>query len=86
MLDIDILDFKGRVIGHPARATRRGSLILPHPGICDRGFVFVPLAEIAPHWRHPLLDVTARNVLLRRAGLRRGVVELNSAPPSDAED
>ena len=52
-LDIDILDFGGRIVGHPARETRRGTLILPHPGIADRGFVLVPLAEVAPRWHHP---------------------------------
>lgn len=28
-------------------------LILPHPRLQDRGFVLIPLAEIAPAWRHP---------------------------------
>ncbi len=28
-------------------------LILPHPRLQDRAFVLVPMAEVAPDWRHP---------------------------------
>jgi 2-amino-4-hydroxy-6-hydroxymethyldihydropteridine diphosphokinase len=39
-----------------------------------RGFVLVPLADIAPHWRHPVLGVTPAALLKRSPGLRRGIV------------
>jgi 2-amino-4-hydroxy-6-hydroxymethyldihydropteridine diphosphokinase len=33
-------------------------LILPHPRIQDRAFVLVPMADVAPEWRHPVLGKT----------------------------
>jgi 2-amino-4-hydroxy-6-hydroxymethyldihydropteridine diphosphokinase len=38
-----------------------------------RGFVLVPLAEVAPHWRHPVLGASARELLARDPRLRRGI-------------
>lgn len=40
-----------------------GDLILPHPRIQDRGFVLIPLADIAPLWRHPVTGKTVREML-----------------------
>ena len=33
--------------------------LLPHPRMAKRAFVLLPLAEIRPEWRHPVLHRTA---------------------------
>ena len=37
--------------------------ILPHPRAHERAFVLRPLADVAPGWRHPLLGLTAAEIL-----------------------
>jgi 2-amino-4-hydroxy-6-hydroxymethyldihydropteridine diphosphokinase len=46
-LDIDILLFDDVILDTPV-------LQLPHPRMTERGFVLVPLAEIAPDWVEPV--------------------------------
>lgn len=38
-------------------------LILPHPRLAERAFVLTPLADIAPHWRHPTLHRSVKEML-----------------------
>jgi 2-amino-4-hydroxy-6-hydroxymethyldihydropteridine diphosphokinase len=45
-LDLDLLDHDGKI-------RRAGAPLLPHPRMRDRAFVLLPLAELAPDWRHP---------------------------------
>ncbi len=55
-LDLDIIDFNGMIRSGDA-------LHLPHPGIAERHFVLQPIAEMAPHWRHPVNGLTAQQML-----------------------
>ena len=55
-LDLDLIDFGGVVdpVGPP---------VLPHPRLAARAFVVLPLAELAPGWRHPVTGRTVADLI-----------------------
>ncbi|MSO75080.1 MAG: 2-amino-4-hydroxy-6-hydroxymethyldihydropteridine diphosphokinase [Alphaproteobacteria bacterium] len=53
VLDLDLLDHDGQIGRWPAEGTRP-ALDLPHPRLTTRAFVLMPLAALAPDWRHPV--------------------------------
>ncbi len=59
VIDIDIL-----LVGEEDDASQAAlemnqeELVIPHPRMAKRGFVLLPLAEIAPHLVHPVLHKT----------------------------
>ncbi len=53
-----------RTLNLAAQRTRTpDQLILPHPRLQERAFVLVPMMDVAPDWRHPLLDLTVAAML-----------------------
>jgi len=56
-LDLDIVDHAG-LVSKPGETP-----ILPHPRMTDRAFVLLPLAEIAPDWRHPVTGAAIADLI-----------------------
>ena len=76
VLDLDLIDYGGAIA--PDAETHKhwrelpleqqmtqapDQMILPHPRVQDRPFVLVPLRDVAPDWRHPVLAVSVDDLL-----------------------
>jgi 2-amino-4-hydroxy-6-hydroxymethyldihydropteridine diphosphokinase len=71
-LDLDLLLFEDLIVQTPR-------LTLPHPAMHERGFVLIPLTEIAPQLLHPGLNKTIQQLLegLEKTGGREGIERLS---------
>lgn len=58
LIDIDLIAVGDAVADTP-------ELTLPHPRMHLRDFVLRPVAQLDPGWRHPLLGLTAAQLLAR---------------------
>ena len=56
LIDIDILFYDDLVLESPA-------LVIPHPHVHERGFVLLPLLDIAPDLVHPVKQRSVRDML-----------------------
>ena len=82
IIDLDILFYGDALIHEPG-------IEIPHRRLADRRFVLVPLAELAPEWRHPVSHKRVAELLAATAD--RSVVGAwhpeqghKSSPPSGA--
>jgi 2-amino-4-hydroxy-6-hydroxymethyldihydropteridine diphosphokinase len=67
-LDLDLIDYDGRIEAGPPT--------LPHPRLADRAFVLIPLADIAPDWRHPETGQTVRELIAALSAEARDIEKL----------
>ena len=54
--DIDIIDYN--------KVIENSNIILPHPRMHSRNFVLLPLFEINKDWKHPILKLHIKNLIL----------------------
>ena len=61
LVDIDVVAIDGLTLS-------TSELTVPHPQLPEREVYLAPMAQIAPHWQHPTLHLTAAQML---SALRR---------------
>lgn len=74
-MDLDIILYGEEVIETP-------TLSIPHPRMHERGFVLVPLAEIAPTVRQPIQNLTIAQLLQSVGSDGVRVYEKTTSPAS----
>lgn len=76
-IDVDLL-FSGSLVMNTAE------LILPHPALSHRLSILVPLAELIPGWRHPLLGRSVEELLAAFSDHGRVEPFRKDSPPKGA--
>lgn len=56
LIDLDIMFYDDLIL-------ETETLTVPHPRLAERGFVLVPLKDLAPHLRHPITGLTVLEML-----------------------
>lgn len=66
LIDMDILFYDDLVVD-------KSSLVIPHPRLHERGFVLLPLMEIAPNLVHPVTQKSIREMgeLINMEGIEK---------------
>jgi 2-amino-4-hydroxy-6-hydroxymethyldihydropteridine diphosphokinase len=72
-LDLDLLLYGDAVIDTPR-------LTVPHPRLAERAFALLPLCDLAPELRHPVLGRTVAELLdaVDRTGIRPAALRLQA--------
>ena len=58
-IDLDLISYRDHVI----QPKEENGLCLPHPRLCERAFVLLPLFDLAPNWVHPVNAKTILNLI-----------------------
>ena len=56
IIDLDLIDYSSKIF-------KNKTLIIPHPRSHLRRFVMEPLAEVEKNWIHPVLKISAKQIL-----------------------
>ena len=56
--DIDIIDYDKKILDK-----KKSKLTLPHPRMCKRNFVLLPLFEVDKSWKHPKTKINIVNLI-----------------------
>ena len=62
--DLDILLHKSQEVISVSETDL--TCFIPHPEMCNRNFVMIPLAEICPTWIHPLEEKSILSIVKRK--------------------